>query len=165
MTISDLNAAGREGFVAAIGWTFEGSPWVANRAWARRPFTSVDRLCDEMAVEVSRASIDEQLALLRAHPDLGARARMTEASTGEQAAAGLDSLTAAEFNRLRQLNAAYREKFGFPFLFAVRGSTKDAILAALETRLTARPDDELAEALRQVCRIARFRLEGAIAPS
>ncbi len=110
------------------------------------------------------ASVGEQLALLRAHPDLGTRARMTEASTGEQAAAGLDSLTAEEFDRLHRLNAAYRLKFGFPFLFAVKGSTKAVILEALERRLAARDEDELAEALRQVFRIARFRLESAIAP-
>lgn len=163
MTLSDLNAADRERFVAGIGWTFENSPWVAERAWSRRPFASVNHLCETMAAEVSCASLGEQLALLRAHPDLGARARMSDASTGEQAAAGLDSLTAHEFERLQRLNTAYRRKFGFPFLFAVKGSTKAAVLDALERRLPASLDDELAEALRQVFQIARFRLEGAIA--
>jgi len=164
MTLSELNAADRERFVAGIGWTFEGSPWVAERAWARRPFASLDQLCDVMAAEVASASVGEQLELLRAHPDLGARARMSRASAGEQAGAGLDSLTSDELERLQRLNGAYRRKFGFPFLYAVRGSTKEAILDALEARLASRPDDELAEALRQVFRIARFRLEGAIAP-
>ncbi len=164
MTLAEVNALDRERFVAEIGWAFEGSPWVAERAWPHRPFASVDRLCEVTAAEVLSASVGEQLALLRAHPDLGTRARMTEASTGEQAAAGLDSLTAEEFDRLHRLNAAYRLKFGFPFLFAVKGSTKAVILEALERRLAARDEDELAEALRQVFRIARFRLESAIAP-
>jgi 2-oxo-4-hydroxy-4-carboxy-5-ureidoimidazoline decarboxylase len=163
-TLAELNALDRERFIAGIGWAFEASPWVAERAWAHRPFASVDRLCEVMAAEVLSASAGEQLALLRAHPDLGTRARMTEASTGEQAAAGLDSLTADEFDRLQRLNTAYRLKFGFPFLFAVKGSTKAVILEALERRLAARDEDELAEALRQVFRIARFRLDSAIVP-
>jgi 2-oxo-4-hydroxy-4-carboxy-5-ureidoimidazoline decarboxylase len=165
MTLADLNAADRERFVDAVGWTFEGSPWVAERAWARKPFESVDRLCEVMANEVTRASLEEKLALLRAHPNLGARARMSDASVAEQAGAGLDRLTAGEFDRLQRLNDAYRRKFGFPFLFAVRRSTKEAVLDALETRLHARPDDELTEGLRQVFRIARFRLESVLASS
>jgi 2-oxo-4-hydroxy-4-carboxy-5-ureidoimidazoline decarboxylase len=102
--------------------------------------------------------MDERLALLRAHPDLGTRARMSDASVGEQKGAGLDRLTREEFDRLQRLNRAYREKFGFPFLFAVKGSTKHDILAALERRLAAAPEEELDEALRQVGRIALFRL-------
>jgi 2-oxo-4-hydroxy-4-carboxy-5-ureidoimidazoline decarboxylase len=112
---------------------------------------------------VSASSRDEQLALLRAHPDLGARARMTPTSAGEQAGAGLDRLTPDELDRLRQLNAAYREKFGFPFLLAVKGSTKHDVLAALAARLAATPDEEFAEAMRQVFRIAWFRLQDAVA--
>ena len=92
---------------------------------------------------MSAARPDEQLALLRAHPDLGSRARMTAASTGEQAGAGLDRLTLDEFERLLQLNQAYREKFGFPFLLAVKGSTKHDVLTALAARLAAPPDQEL----------------------
>ena len=87
---------------------------------------------------------------------------MSEASEVEQASAGLDRLTPVEFERLRRLNAAYREKFGYPFLFAVRNSTKDRVLAALEQRLPRSSDEEFAEALRQVYRIAAFRLEAAL---
>lgn len=112
-----------------------------------------------MTSVVDVADEDEQLALLRAHPDLGARARMSEASVGEQQGAGLDRLTPEEFHRLQQLNLAYREKFGFPFLFAVKGSTKHDILAALERRLPADRDEEFSEALQQVYRIALFRLQ------
>ena len=115
-----------------------------------------------MITAVSASSRDEQLALLRAHPDLGTRARMTEASAGEQAGAGLDRLTPPEFERLRQLNTAYREKFGFPFLFAVKGSTTHDVLAALEARLPAMVNEEFAEALRQVYRIAWFRLQDVV---
>lgn len=158
MTLDDLNASSRDGFVAALGTIFEDSPWAAERAWRRRPFASLEDLHQAMLAEVSASSRDEQLGLLRAHPDLGARARMTPASAGEQATAGLDLLTPSEFARLRALNAAYREKFGFPFLFAVKGSTKDDVLAALAARLPATADEEFAEALRQVSRIAWFRL-------
>jgi len=159
VTLGELNASGRDAFVDALGWVFEHSPWVAARAWQRRPFSNLDALHAAMAAEVAAATHDEQAALLRAHPDLGARARMSDASVGEQAGAGLDRLTALEFDRLQRLNTAYRERFGFPFLFAVKGSTKHQILDALEQRLARGRDEEFAEALRQVYRIARFRLE------
>ena len=94
--------------------------------------------------------------------DLGARAKMSEASVGEQAGAGLDSLTPQEFERLHALNGDYRARFGFPFLFAVKGASKHEVVAALERRRFAARDEELAEALRQVARIARFRLEDII---
>ena len=102
------------------------------------------------------------MALLRAHPDLGTRARISAASTAEQSGAGLDRLTPDEFERLQRLNSAYRDKFGFPFLFAVKGSTKYDILQALERRIQASPDAERQEALRQVYRIAEFRLRDTI---
>ncbi len=162
MTLDELNVIDRDGFIAALGAIFEDSPWAAARTWHHRPFVSVDALHRAMIVEVSASSRDEQLALLRAHPDLGTRARMTPASAGEQAGAGLDRLTPEEFDRLQQLNAAYREKFGFPFLFAVKGSTKHHVLAALAARLPSAPDDEFEEALRQVFRIAWFRLQDLV---
>jgi 2-oxo-4-hydroxy-4-carboxy-5-ureidoimidazoline decarboxylase len=165
MTLLELNASDRDRFVATIGWVFEHSPWVAERAWERRPFASVGELHGAMVADVLAAPPDEQMALLRAHPDLGARARMSDASTGEQAGAGLDSLTPEEFARLQQLNAAYRERFGFPFLFAVKGSTKQDVLEALAGRLLKSPDDEMAEAIRQVSRIAWFRLQDVIPSS
>ena len=158
MTIAELNVLDRAGFVAALGWVFEDSPWVAERAWAAGPFAGVEALHTAMIEQLARAKCEEQLALLRAHPDLGTRARISRASTGEQAGAGLDQLTPHEFERLQQLNSAYRNKFGFPFLFAVKGSTKHDILRALEKRLEASPEEEYEEALRQVHRIARFRL-------
>jgi 2-oxo-4-hydroxy-4-carboxy-5-ureidoimidazoline decarboxylase len=163
VTLDDVNAFEREVFVERVGWVFEHSPWIADRAWAKKPFRSLGELHDAMTAEVDAASVDEQLSLLRTHPDLGSRAKMSEASTSEQAGVGLDSLTPEEFERLHRLNTAYRDKFGFPFLYAVRGSTKHDILRALESRLPSSREQELAEALRQVARIARFRLEELIA--
>jgi 2-oxo-4-hydroxy-4-carboxy-5-ureidoimidazoline decarboxylase len=162
LTIASLNALDRPRFIETLGWVFEGSPWVAERAWNRRPFENLDVLHAAMADEVASASTDEQRALLSAHPDLGTRLRMSEASTREQAGAALDELSEDEYNRLQELNTAYRCKFEFPFLFAVKGSTKHQILQALEARLPRTTDEECAEALRQVSRIARFRLEDLI---
>ena len=178
MTVTELNAKDRSGFVAAVGGAFEDSPWVAERVWEKRPFATLDALHDAMTAVVASASPEEKLALLRAHPELGAvrlkpdttddgsvrlqADRVSPASQREQAGAGLDTLTRDELERLRALNTAYREKFGFPFLYAVKGSTKDDILSALERRLPETRDAEQAEALGQVYRIARFRLEEVI---
>src|SRR5579862_5999425 len=118
MTIDEINALERTQFAARLGWIFEDSPWVARRAWERRPFASLDALHRAMAEEVAGASREEQLALLRAHPDLGSSARMSAASVSEQAGAGLDHLT-LDF---RRRNQEYRDRFGFPFLFAVKGA-------------------------------------------
>ena len=162
MTIHDLNSLDQEHFVAAIGWIFEHSPWVAERAFDARPFPSLDALHVAMTEQVENATFAERLALLQAHPDLGARARLSAASTEEQAGAGLDGLTPSEFEQLHRLNAAYRSRFGFPFLLAVKGSTKHDILRSLQARIESSAEDEYREALRQVYRIARFRLEDII---
>jgi len=162
MTIADLNSMERAQFVSAIGWIFEHSPWVAERAWKMRPFADAQALHRAMVDQVERSLPEEQLALLRAHPDLGTRARVSEASSAEQAGAGLDQLTTAEFERLRALNETYRGKFGFPFLFAVKGSTKHDILDALERRARSSREAEYLVALDQVYRIARFRLEDTL---
>jgi len=159
MTVAELNALDRDRFVQVLGWIFEGSPWVAERAWQARPFADLDMLHQQMTEVLAHATRDEQLALLRAHPDLGARARMSDASVGEQTSVGLDRLSPREFRRLHRLNSAYRAKFGFPFLYAVKGSTPQQILDALQQRLPRAADEEFAEALRQVGRIARFRLD------
>ena len=159
MKIEDVNGLAREAFVQALGWIFEHAPWVAERAWAHGPFASLDGLHAAMVAEVQHASREEKLALLRAHPDLGVRARMSDASVKEQSGAGLDRLTPAEFTEFQRMNAAYCEEFGFPFLFAVKGSTKEDILKSLSERLGGTPDEEFRTALEQVFRIARFRLQ------
>jgi 2-oxo-4-hydroxy-4-carboxy-5-ureidoimidazoline decarboxylase len=139
---------------------FEHSPWVEARA-DERP-SSGDRHSDLMAV-VHDATPAEQLALIRAHPELAGKAAvdgsLTEASAAEQASAGLDRLTQAEFDRFHALNAAYSEKFGFPFIICVRLADKAGILAAMERRLANDRDTEIATALREIGEIARLRLE------
>jgi 2-oxo-4-hydroxy-4-carboxy-5-ureidoimidazoline decarboxylase len=162
VTMEELNAMDLEHFIDTLGWVFEHSPWVAERAWTHRPFATRAALHGAMTAIVKQASLQEQIALIREHPDLGSRARLSEASSGEQTGAGLDRLTAAEFERLHRLNSAYREKFGFPFIYAVKGSTKDDILAALECRLAGKPEAERVTALEQIYRIAQFRLEDLI---
>ena len=152
VTPEALNAMDQPAFANAVGWIFEHSPWVAERAWAVRPFADLAALHREMVRQVEAASPEEQLALLRAHPDLGTRAALTAASASEQAAFDFDQ-------RFIALNQSYRDKFGFPFLYAVKGSTKHDILRALESRLPSDRDTELAEALRQVYKIAEFRLQ------
>ena len=158
MTLEALNQLDRSEFVAAVGWIFEHSPWVSERAYDKKPFRDMEALHGAMIAEVAQARSEEQLALLRAHPDLGTRAKLSDASASEQSGVGLDQLTPQELDRFTQLNDAYVRKFGFPFLFAVKGSTKFDILQALEQRLTSTRGAEFEEALRQVYRIADFRL-------
>ena len=162
MTLSGLNALGRDAFVEAIGWVFEDSPWIAERVWPGRPFASLEALHQTMAAVMYAATADRQLALLRAHPDLGARLKMSAASAGEQTGAGLDRLSPDTYRQLTELNATYRDKFGFPFLFAVKGSTPAQILEALQSRLSRDRATEFEEALRQVARIAWLRLESMV---
>lgn len=139
---------------------FEHSPWVEARADARA--SSGDRHADLMAV-VREASPEDQLALIRAHPELAGKAaidgRLTDASAAEQASAGLDRLTPEEFDRFHALNAAYRERFGFPFIICVRLTNKAGILAAMEARLGNDREEEIANAIDQIGEIVRLRLE------
>ncbi len=139
---------------------FEHSPWVEARADARP--SSGDRHADLMAV-VHEATREEQLALIRAHPELAGKAAvdgmLTGASAAEQASAGLDRLTQAEFDRFHALNAAWRDKFGFPFIICVRLTDKAGILAAMERRLGNDRETEIATALDEIGKIVRLRLE------
>lgn len=167
-SLADVNALDAAGFVAAFGDIAEHSPWVAERAAARRPFQSRDVMIAAFVAAVMEADAAEQERLIGAHPDLAGKAAragaLTEDSRREQAGAGLDSLTEAEFARFTWLNDSYRAKFGFPFIFAVRGATKDMILAGFEARVGNTTEVEFATALEQVTRIIRFRLEDRIAP-
>ena len=162
VTLEALNRASRDELEHALGGVFEHSPWIAARALEARPFASVEALHAAMVAVVRRASRDEQLALLGAHPDLAGRAAragaLTNASAAEQSSAGLDRLDDQEYERFGRLNAAYREKFGFPFIIAVRHHDKKQILAAFETRLGNTASQELETALSQVFEIARMRL-------
>jgi 2-oxo-4-hydroxy-4-carboxy-5-ureidoimidazoline decarboxylase len=162
MTLQEINGLSREDFVKTLGWVFEDSPWVAEAAWSLRPFASTPALHDAMRRQVEEAAPELQLALLRAHPDLGNRVRMSEASTREQSGAGLNRLTPEEHESLLALNREYRERFGFPFLFAVKGSNNRDIIEALRRRIGSTPESEFREALEQVYRIAWFRLEDSV---
>ncbi len=168
MNVGDLNAGDRAGFVDALGAIFEHSPWIAERAWNRRPFGAADDVMNAMLSVVESASDDEKIALIRAHPDLAGKAAragsLTEHSTSEQAGVGLDRLSDEEFDRFHRLNDAYNSRFGFPFVVAVRGHTRETILAAFETRLKNDQSAEMAEALRNIGQIARFRLEDLLVP-
>lgn len=138
---------------------FEHSPWVEERADALP--SSGDRHADLMAV-VHAATRDEQLALIRAHPELAGKAAidgsLTEASAAEQASAGLDRLTPEEFARFHALNAAYRTRFDFPFIICVRLADKAGILAAMQQRLTHDRDAEIATAIAEIGQIVALRL-------
>jgi 2-oxo-4-hydroxy-4-carboxy-5-ureidoimidazoline decarboxylase len=162
MNISDINQLPKPAFVATLGAIFEHSPWVAEGAYAARPFADIEALRTAMVKVVDVAGLEQQLALIRAHPDLAGKAalagELTAESTSEQKGAGLDRLTAEEFAKFHRLNDAYKAKFDFPFILAVRGHDKHSILAAFETRLLNDAESERAEALRQIARIAGFRL-------
>lgn len=162
MTLAQLNALDQAAFVAALGGVFEHSPWVAERAWAKRPFSNLAQLHEAMCGEVEAAPIAVQLALLRAHPQLAGKAalrgELTEASNREQQGAGLDQCSPQELARLTELNAAYLTKFGFPFIIAVRGHTRASIIETMVRRLLNPPQEEHDEAMHQVARIARFRV-------
>jgi OHCU decarboxylase len=153
-----------DAFMARFGGVFEGSPWVAERAWATRPFGSVDALHGAMVDIVARAPHEVKLGLIRAHPDLAARIALTPESEREQAAAGLDSLTPEQFDRITWLTAAYRARFGFPFVVCAREHTPDSIIAAAERRTESGTDEEEQTALSEIAKIARLRLADLVAP-
>ena len=161
----------RWGFVDRFGGVYEHSPWLAEAVWDRGlspAEDSPDGLAAAMARILAEAGRDAKLALIRAHPDLAGRAaiagNLTKASKGEQAGAGLDRCTPEEFRRFQELNDAYKQKFGFPFILAVAGRGRQEILANFRSRLENDGEAEFQEALRQIDRIARLRLE-AIASS
>jgi OHCU decarboxylase len=162
MTIEQLNALSKEQFAGELGPTYEHSPWIAERAWNSRPFLSLEDLARKMNAVVDAATNDEQLALLRAHPELGTRLKISESSTTEQAGAGLDQLFQDQSEVLLNLNTAYRAKFGFPFIYAAKGSGKDDIFISLAVRVLSDPETEFRQALWEVSRIARFRLEDIV---
>ena len=166
IALSRLNTMPPAQFAEALHGMFEHSPWVAERVVDRRPFASVLDLHAAMTSAVAAASSDEQLALIRAHPELAGRARVRDALTAEsareQSGAGLDSCTPEEFSRLHELNRAYADKFGFPFIIAVRGHDRASIIDAFAKRMQNPLAAERQEALGQIGRIAFFRLADAV---
>ena len=164
LTLSHLNVLPVAEFVAAVGAVFEHSPWIAERAAARRPFTSLDSLHAAMCETVATAPPDEQLALICAHPDLVGRVVLTAESKGEQTAAGLTDLSPEEVALFDRYNRDYKARFGFPFVICARLNKKDAILAAFPIRLQSTADTECATALAEIYKIARLRLADLTQP-
>ena len=162
ITLAELNQLDRASFVAVCGPLFEHSPWIAERTFPQAPFASREALHAALCQTLTMATTDEKLGIVRAHPDLvGRLARegaLTRESTGEQAAAGLSSLTADEVRQFDEYNAAYRAKFDFPFVICARENKKDSILAAFPVRLQNSPEQELATALIEIGKIAWLRL-------
>ena len=167
LTLQQINAASVAEFTALLDGTYEHSPWIAGRAAALRPFASLAALKRALVEGVRESGLDAQLGLIRAHPELAGKAMvartLTAESTHEQGKAGLTDCTPEEFAQIQRLNADYNAKFGFPFILAVRGPRglgldKAQIIATFERRLRNHPDFELAEALRNIHRIAEIRL-------
>jgi 2-oxo-4-hydroxy-4-carboxy-5-ureidoimidazoline decarboxylase len=160
-----VNAMDRAAFVQKFGGIFEKSPWVAEKAWEKRPFASIDELHAAMVNIVKHSPVPNQLALLQSHPDLAGKeaqaGAMTASSVSEQASAGLNALSKAEMAQISDLNAAYKQKFGFPFIIAVRMHTKEGIFFEFNRRLANETQAEFANDLQNVYAITRLRL-GAI---
>lgn len=166
-SLEKLNSCGREVFVAALGQIFEHSPWVAEETFDRRPFGDVDSLHEALCGTMRSAPAERKLALVREHPDLAGRLAkaggLTSSSAREQSAAGLDRLTPSEVAEIERLNSAHRVRFGFPFVICARLNAKEAILSAMRARLGNTPEAELSTALEEIAKIARLRLNEAIA--
>lgn len=168
MRMSEVNALKRDAFTAALGGVFEHSPWVAERAWPMRPFAGVDALHAGMMRCMRAASREEQLALLRAHPELAgkeaAAGTLTRSSSGEQERLGFTALSRTELEQIAALNRSYREKFGFPCIVALRlHATRATVLAEMERRAENDVQAEIALALEQIGHIARGRLDKLLA--
>lgn len=160
--IAQLNQMRQEEFVSVFGTLFEHTPEIAQKAWNYRPFKDAIQLHQKMIDVVEMMSKDEQIALIRAHPDLGSKAKMAEASVQEQAGLGLDRLDSQEYARFQLLNQAYKNKFGFPFIIAVKNQTKASFLEAFERRLPNNIETEIAQAIAEINKIAWFRLQNLV---
>ena len=162
ITLDELNSLDHTAFVTALGAVFEHSPWVAERAAASRPFATVTALHQAMFNSVKQADDATQTAFLNAHPDLAGTAVLAEHSASEQAGLGLDRLRGVAGARFDAMNAAYRARFGIPFIICVRRHTRASILHSFERRLSAAPTDERAAALTEIFRITRLRIVGLV---
>lgn len=157
-SIDELNQMSQEAFVGALGAVFEDTPEIAQQVWNHRPFIDVADLHQKMVALVNALTPQEQLALIQAHPDLGSRAKMAAASVQEQAGVGLDQLSFKEYEQFQLLNQAYKDKFDFPFIIAVKNHTKASILEAFKQRLQNSAHHERQQALTEIIQIAQFRL-------
>lgn len=166
ITAEKAGESSREEFVERFGPLFEDSPWVAERAWQRRPFADLDELRGALMDEMHRASHEEQIALIKAHPDLAGKAavagELTPESTGEQASAGLDRLSPEEYEAFTRMNRDYRERFGLPMVVCVREHDRESILRFANERLANSTEQEIDTALAEISKIATLRLRGLI---
>jgi OHCU decarboxylase len=162
IALATFNTLDRDTFTAALAGLFEGPPWIVARAWERRRFASREALHQACCEVMYGATEDEQVALIRAHPDLVGRAALagtlSSASTAEQAAAGLDRLTPDEIADFTRLNAEYQARFGFPFVICARENKKESILAGFSARLTNSREREIQAALAEIAKIGWLRL-------
>ena len=163
LKLAEVNALPLAGFVAKFGGVFEHSPWVAERAWHRRPFASVDSLHQAMMEEVFKVNKEQRVALARAHPELaGAEANegsLTADSSSEQARLGFTRLSRDELGTMSRLNREYRKKHGFPCIVALRlHSSRQGVMAEMERRIDNDSETELGNALEQIGHITRGRL-------
>jgi 2-oxo-4-hydroxy-4-carboxy-5-ureidoimidazoline decarboxylase len=165
----ELNACTPSEFVAALANIFEYSPWVAEQAFAARPFAGVTALFAAMKTAVERAPEGRRLALIKSHPDLADKTRraegLTAESTAEQNSVGLDRLSDAEYVAFERVNNAYRAKFGFPYIVCVRRHTRDSILNDFERRLPNDAATEIKTSIAEICRIAALRLDQLVVAS
>ncbi|MBD2871156.1 2-oxo-4-hydroxy-4-carboxy-5-ureidoimidazoline decarboxylase [Paenibacillus arenilitoris] len=162
ISIEQMNGLDKERFVVLLGTIFEHSPWIAEAAWPLRPFASAEELHAVMMNIVRESRTETIVDLFRSHPDLGTRLAVAEYSAKEQQGAGLHRLTPEEYGRFDELNRTYVERFGFPFILAVRGKTKEDILASMEERLRHTASEEAETALSEIAKITGFRLKDLI---
>ena len=166
ITLQEINNLDQDSFVTALGSLFEGPPWIVREAWHARPFESLTQLQQALCAVMYNAPLEQQVALLQAHPDLVGRAALagtlSPASTGEQASAGLDRLSPEEIATFTGLNQAYRDYFGFPFVISVRENKKESILAGFNARLQNSRSQEIEIALGEVAKICWFRLQDLV---
>lgn len=169
LTLQQVNAMSQAEFVAALGNLFEHSPWVAEGAYASRPFADAADLHKKMAAVMNNAPFAQSLAFLRGHPELAGRAMvnktLTADSTNEQTRSGLTQCTPEEFTLLQELNAAYNRKFGWPFILAVKHLDRPTIIKTFAERLENDAATEFAACLANIEKITRWRLDDLLSQS
>ena len=164
LKLAALNELDQQAFTAALAGVFENSPWVAARTALKRPFQTRAELLAALCDTVMKSTATEKLALIRAHPDLAASISLTAESQREQAAAGLDKMSAEEIAQFQTYNGQYRDRFGFPFVICARENKKEAILAAFPARLRNSREAEMEQARREIFKIAELRLQDLVQP-
>jgi 2-oxo-4-hydroxy-4-carboxy-5-ureidoimidazoline decarboxylase len=162
LNVEQINALERHDFTSRLAPLFEHSPWIAARTAGKRPFADRIDLFGALCETVMKATTDEKLCLIRAHPDLVGNAALTDESRGEQASAGLTGLSAAGRKQFAEYNALYKERFGFPFVICARLNKKEAILQAFPIRLQNSREQEMEMALNEIFKIAELRLKDLV---